>query len=29
VLSRLEDADYGGHSLAIQIRIAAVVERRG
>ena len=28
VISRLEDADYGGHSLAMLNRIAAAVERR-
>jgi ribosome-binding protein aMBF1 (putative translation factor) len=28
VISRLEDADYEGHSLAMLNRIAAVVERR-
>ena len=28
VISRLEDADYGGHSLALLQRIAAALERR-
>ncbi len=28
VISRLEDADYAGHSLAMLNRIAAAVERR-
>ena len=28
VISRLEDADYDGHSLAMLNRIAAAVERR-
>ena len=28
VISRLEDADYEGHSLAMLDRIAAAVERR-
>lgn len=28
VISRLEDADYEGHSLAMLNRIAAAVERR-
>ena len=28
VISRLEDADYDGHSLAMLTRIAAVLERR-
>jgi len=28
VISRLEDADYGGHSLAMLRRIAAALERR-
>ena len=28
VISRLEDADYEGHSLAMLIRIAAAVEHR-
>lgn len=28
VISRLEDADYGGHSLAMLNRIAAALDRR-
>ena len=28
VISRLEDADYGGHSLAMLRRIASALERR-
>jgi ribosome-binding protein aMBF1 (putative translation factor) len=28
VISRLEDADYGGHSLALLQRIAAALKRR-
>ena len=28
VISRLEDADYGGHSLALLQRITAALERR-